>query len=436
MNWNLIVRAGENDNHRLSNIGEEARFYVDFYRSDSRWKMRDGGLLNKFNNSGKLTPASHDLLLLAMAVTSADRCIERKYADDSWQREITIHLPVGAPDIWENTRNILENALAFLSGDKWHFQFRRSLINVQSQRNLSKLNDICLFSGGADSLVGAIDLLSDGKNITFVGQYGGGVTHSFQKDLGAKLKKEYPDQTDFYFHYIEPPQIEGCYFETSIRARSFLFLSLAAAYGATSQNGVKLYVPENGLISLNVALTESRTGSLSTKTTHPYFTRLFKELLDNLDIPVDIVTPYKFKTKGEMFIECKNKVLLEKLAKDSMSCSHPEQSRWKRVNPKTHCGGCLPCLIRRAAFNSANIHDSDYVVDVLSNPPEANKKSGSDYRAIMMGLMRFKNDTPSMDLFKVKSTGPVPSKDITAFMEVYRRGMNELSQFLTGTIRQ
>ena len=54
----------------------------------------------------------------------------------------------------------------------------------------------------------------------------------------------------------------------------------------------------------------------------------------------------------------------------------------------------------------------------------------------MMGLMRFKNDTPSMDLFKVKSTGPVPSKDITAFMEVYRRGMNELSQFLTGTIRQ
>ena len=436
MNWNIIVRADENDNHRLPNIGEEARFYVDFYRSDSRWKMRDKGLLNKFNNNGRLTPASHDLLLLAMAVTSADRCIERKYADDSWQREITIHLPVSAPNIWENTRNILENALAFLSGDKWHFQFRKSLINVRSQQNLSKQNDICLFSGGADSLVGAIDLLSDGKNITFVGQYGGGVTHPFQKDLGAKLKKEYPDQTDFYFHYIEPPQIEGCYFETSTRARSFLFLSLSAAYGATSQNRVKLYVPENGLVSLNVALTESRIGSLSTKTTHPYFIRLFKELLDNLDIPVDIVTPYKFKTKGEMFIQCKNKVLLEKLAKCSMSCSHPEQSRWKGANPKTHCGECLPCLIRRAAFNSANIHDSDYVVDVLSNPPEASKKSGSDYRAIMMGLIRFKNDTPSMDLFKVKSTGPVPSKDITPFMEVYRRGMNELSQFLTGTIRQ
>ena len=137
MNWNIIVRAGENDNYRVSNIGKEASFYVDFYRSNSQWKMRDGGLLNKFNNSGKLTVASHDLLLLAMAITSADRCIERKYADDSWQREITIHLPVDAPDIWENTRNILENALAFLSGDKWHFQFRRNLINVRSRQNLS-----------------------------------------------------------------------------------------------------------------------------------------------------------------------------------------------------------------------------------------------------------------------------------------------------------
>ena len=436
MNWNIIVRAGENDNHRLLNIGEEARFYVDFYRSHSQWKMRDSGLLNKFNNSGKLTPTSHDLLLLAMAVTSADRCIERKYADDSWQREITIHLPVGAPDIWENTRNILENALAFLSGDKWHFQFRRSLINVRSQRNLSKLNDICLFSGGADSLVGAIDLLSNGENITFVGHYGGGVTHPFQNNLRAELEKIYPGQTNFNFHYIEPPKIKELHYENTTRTRSFLFLSLAVTYGAISQSGVKLYVPENGLVSLNVALTESRTGSLSTKTTHPYFIKLFKELLDNLGIPVDIITPYKFKTKGEMFIECKNKVLLKELAKSSMSCSHSELSRWKGVNPGIHCGRCLPCLIRRAAFNSANIQDSDYVVDVLSNPPEANKKSGSDYRAIMMGLRRFKNDTPLMDLFKVKSTGPVPSKDINAFMEVYRRGMNELSQFLTGTIRQ
>lgn len=436
MNWNIIVRAGENDNYRVSNIGKEASFYVDFYRSNSRWKVRDGGLLKKFNNSGKLTPASHDLLLLAMAITSADRCIERKYADDSWQREITIHLPVSTPDIWENARNILENALAFLSGDKWSFQFRKSLVNIQSQQNLSKLNDICLFSGGADSLVGAIDLLSSGENITFVGHYGGGVTHSFQNTLRNQLEKTYPGQTLFNFHWIAPPKIKGLHYEKTTRTRSFLFISLAVAYGAISQNRVKLFVPENGLVSLNVAPTASRMGSLSTKTTHPYFIELFKGLLDKIDIPIDIITPYKFKTKGEMFIECKNKSLLEKLAKDSMSCSHSEQSRYNKVSPKIHCGRCLPCLIRRAAFKRANMQDSDYLIDVLSNPPDATKKSGSDYRIIMMGLEHFKNDTPLMDLFKVKGTGPIPLKGVNAFVEVYRRGMNELSQFLTGTIRQ
>ncbi len=195
-------------------------------------------------------------------------------------------------------------------------------------------------------------------------------------------------------------------------------------------------MPENGLISLNVAPTASRIGSLSTKTTHPYFIKLFKELLDILAIPVDIITPYKFKTKGEMLIECKNKSLLEELARLSMSCSHSEQSRFNKVSPKIHCGRCIPCLVRRAAFKSANIQDSDYSIDVLSTPPEANKESGIDYQVLMMGINRFKNDDPSVDLFRVKSTGPVPSKDINNFIEVYRRGMNELSQFLTGTIRQ
>ena len=436
MNWNVIVRAGKSDHNFHPNIKKEVRFYVDFYLPDSFWKMRDGGLLNKFNNNGGLTPVSHDLLLLAMAITSADRCIERKYADDSWQREITIHLPVSAPDIWENTRNILENALAFLSGDKWHFQFRNTLINIKAQENLSKLNDICLFSGGADSLVGAIDLLSNGESITFVGHYGGGVTHSFQNKLRNNLEKTYPSRANFNLHYIIPPKIEDLHYEKTTRTRSFLFLSLAVAYGAISKNRVKLYVPENGLISLNVAPTASRIGSLSTKTTHPYFIKLFKELLDILAIPVDIITPYKFKTKGEMFIECKNKSLLEELAKLSMSCSHSEQSRFNKVSPKIHCGRCIPCLTRRAAFKSANIQDSDYLIDVLSTPPEANKESGIDYQVLMMGINRFKNDDPSVDLFRVKSTGPVPSKDINNFIEVYRRGMNELSQFLTGTIRQ
>lgn len=75
------------------------------------------------------------------------------------------------------------------------------------------------------------------------------------------------------------------------------------------------------------------------------------------------------------------------------------------------------------------------MIDVLSNQPKSTKKSGSDYRAIMMGITRFKNSKPVSDLFKVQSTGPILSSEISDFVDVYRRGMNELSQFLTGTSR-
>jgi 7-cyano-7-deazaguanine synthase in queuosine biosynthesis len=434
MNWNVIVRAGENDNYYPENIGEEARFFVDFYKSESPWKMREH-VLDEFINNGILTPQAHDLLMLAMSVYSADRCIERKFAIDSWQREISIHIPVNSPRIWENTRKTLEKSLAFLSGDKWYLQFRESCSKIQPQTNLIEPNDICLFSGGADSLVGAIDLLSEEKNISFVGHYGGGVTHSFQEHLKSELETSYPQLSNFNFHYIEPPKIDGCNFESSTRTRSFLFLSLATAYGSTSQNGTNLFVPENGLISLNVPLTESRTGSLSTKTTHPYFIRLYNRLLENLGINVTLVTPYRFKTKGEMFSECKNQTLLENTVRHSMSCSHPEYSRWKGMNPRTHCGLCLPCIVRRAAFNKAGLTDSSYAIDVLSDPPDATRKSGSDYRAIMMGITRFKKSKLSRDLFKVKSTGPISSAEISDFINVYRRGMNELSQLLTGSSR-
>lgn len=137
-----------------------------------------------------------------------------------------------------------------------------------------------------------------------------------------------------------------------------------------------------------------------------------------------------------MLLECKNKDIIKKLAPYSMSCSHPEQSRFAKLPPRIHCGRCLPCLIRRAAFFKANIPDTYYLVDVLSNPPNPANESGSDYRAVMMGLAHFINNNPTNDLFKVISTGPIPQGEISRFVEVYRRGMTELSEFLLGKVRK
>ena len=60
---------------------------------------------------------------------------------------------------------------------------------------------------------------------------------------------------------------------------------------ATSVNAKRLIVPENGFISINVPLTFARSGSSSTRTTHPYYFKLFQELLLNLGLNIEIFNP-------------------------------------------------------------------------------------------------------------------------------------------------
>ena len=114
------------------------------------------------------------------------------------------------------------------------------------------------------------------------------------------------------------------------------------------QENVKLFVPENGFISLNAPLTPRRIGSLSTRTTHPYFFELMQSIFDSVGIRTSIVNPYQFKTKGEMLIECKNQGLLRDIVSHTVSCS-----KWKRE--KQQCGKCVPCIIRRASLLAASI---------------------------------------------------------------------------------
>ena len=45
----------------------------------------------------------------------------------------------------------------------------------------------------------------------------------------------------------------------------------AYALQEVAQKKIDILVPENGVISINVPLTVRRVGTLSTRTTHPYF---------------------------------------------------------------------------------------------------------------------------------------------------------------------
>ena len=63
----------------------------------------------------------------------------------------------------------MQNLLSFLSGDKWEIEFRERKSKIVATLGLNKdIANVCLLSGGLDSFIGAIDLMSNGDNISFV----------------------------------------------------------------------------------------------------------------------------------------------------------------------------------------------------------------------------------------------------------------------------
>lgn len=292
---------------------------------------------------------SWDFLSIALAVIAADQGCLRQGSADGWTRQIELSVAVQSPLTWRPHAAALEKALRFLTGDVWTIEFEgggptppaRAKRRRQGQRRPSG-DTVCLLSGGMDSLAGAIDLVDQGRKPMLVSQRASGDSDRqriFATAIGSGLTHLQLS------HAARPPGTA----ERSQRARSVIFLAYGllaadALRAAAAASSIQLVVPENGFISMNVPLTNLRIGSLSTRTTHPYFLRQIQSIWSAVGLNVEILNPYQFRTKGELLAECQRQDLLQKLASRSTSCG-----RFGRYGYK-HCGRCIPCLVRRAAF--------------------------------------------------------------------------------------
>jgi hypothetical protein len=206
----------------------------------------------------------------------------------------------------------------------------------------------------------------------------------------------------------------------------FLGLGVAVASGLGAQ---RLIVPENGLISLNVPLTNSRLGSFSTRTTHPFLISLVREILASLGLAMEIELLYRFRTKGEMLAQCSNQSMIARGLRATMSCSHPGANRFAAKDPNLHCGYCFPCIIRRAAIRASARRDpTDYAFKDLGQPLSA--KRGSDLRSVKIALDRYRRRPPR--LADVLASGPLPvtDDDLREYLGVFRRGIDEVREFI------
>lgn len=447
----IVARLGRGDNaaptlDRLHTLLTE----INFLKDNGKLEF---GLDKAIEGLGEygLTPTdtSVDLALLAATVTAADTRISRRLnAQDFWTREIALHIPVADPALWGNQAELLSKLLNFLTGDRWSLHFRErpevesGLIKASTKPRTLNPTSVCLFSGGLDSFIGAIDLLSQGLTPLFVSHHWDSVTAKYQRNCSALLKARYSQafghvRAHVGFKRTTFLQETG---EDTLRGRSFLFFSLAALAADSVGERMVINVPENGLISLNVPLDPLRVGALSTRTTHPFYMARFNELLTNLGINTVLHNPYAFKTKGEMALECRDQQFIRQHASNTMSCSSPQSRRYDpdpaERAPK-HCGRCVPCLIRRASLHAAfRLDETPYrIPDLNAQTLDSRKAEGEHVRAFQLSLAKLATN-PGRAKFDVHKPGPLSDHpgSIADYVGVYTRGMEEIGSLLNGVV--
>ena len=372
----------------------------------------------------KLKPDARawDLLSIAFSVIAADTAVRRDQSPDGWTREIDLQIAVSDPGFWMSQRDLLMRQLAFLTTDIWTLRFLDGGVPPDPSKSPVMPEEDCvvLLSGGLDSLVGAIDLVT---------KYGKTPYAVSQTSMGDKKKQSFfASRIGGGLSHLQinhNARVPGNN-ERSQRARSFLFLSYGVLVATALKryhdgDSVMIYVCENGLISINPPMTIGRLGSLSTRTTHPYFMKLFQELIEQAGIRVMLDNPYQFATKGEMLQACADQEFLERFGYTSTSCGRYARNKYR------HCGRCVPCLIRRAAFHAWGARDeTPYVFSELArNDPDHARYD--DVRAVAMAVLTVRQEGMSAWAGPALSTRLLD--DARLYKGVVRRGLEELAAF-------
>ena len=369
----------------------------------------------------KLAPSVRvwDFTAIASAVAAADKAILRKYTADGWTRMIDLSVYLVDPAAWDVTRAKLESLLRFLTGDFWTLHFLEGGVKPPKAKKPQKRSAdcVCLLSGGIDSLVGAIDLTAAGKKPLFVSQVVRGDRDAQTRFAAVLGGLDRHCQWSFAVRHIGVS-------EKSTRARSIGFFGLAAlaasAIPLSKKRPVDIVVPENGFISLNVPLGPGRLGSLSTKTTHPVYMNGIQDLWDSVGIKARLSFPYRNRTKGELLLNCVDRKRLVKLIGDSTSCG-----KYQRHN-LTHCGECVPCLVRRAAFLQAKLHDTTTKGYLRENLAHAESR---DVAAAATAFLRYQNE--GIRRFGGGALSFASHAERKRYEDVVARGMDELGQILS-----
>lgn len=384
-------------------------------------------------------PEVDDILLLATIVYALDRRIPRASAaaeSDNWTRTISFTLPVEKPEIWQGIKPIVDECLSFLSGDEWDVTYEQrsfDLLHLARKRGFRPIENVgavSLFSGGLDSLVGVIDWLEQNphRSIALAGHHDPRIsgTRSDQEGVFRALHEAYPERLESIFTGIGPDSGN----ETSSRSRSLLFIAQGIYVASSYSEVMPVLIPENGTMALNVPLSPSRYGSCSTRTVHPYYLFLLRQIEAQLGIHNPLINPLEMKTKGECLFECMNRDVLVSAISHSASCGKRGRKQYWIHRNARQCGTCIPCIYRRAALHKLGLDNELYGRDFCTGEVDirSTQQSTTDFRTYLAFLRRHPSKAEIGKL--LIRNGKLNLARLSEYADVVERASNEVRDLL------
>jgi 7-cyano-7-deazaguanine synthase in queuosine biosynthesis len=323
-----------------------------------------------------------DLLEVASYVYAADGATPRGGVSDAqmgawWRRKFRFIIPVRLPDVWSSNpmSSALVETLSFLSEDDYQFEFQpldnppavTDYFDFQNPEVASFTPDeVMLFSGGLDSLAGAVEALAGhGKKVALVSHRSASKIAGTQRNLVCQLRQRFG--VDRIIHIpVWATLVGGIGQESTHRTRAFLFSALGTVVARLFDRN-RLYFFENGVVSLNLPPVAQVVGARATRTTHPQVLMGLRRLLPILlGRPFDVDNPFVWLTKTEVLQRIAANGCSD-LIRDTRSCTRVRDMT--TLNP--HCGQCSQCIDRRFAVFAAGQEHQDpaeaYRLDLFSD---------------------------------------------------------------------
>jgi len=328
-----------------------------------------------------------DALLVAAAVEFCDR--RRVRPALGWGRKFELLIPVHDADKW-NARPVkaaLIDALEFLTGDQWSFEFTKRKMAESPVRQVTlplppEMRAVIAFSTGLDSRAVA-GLLSNKYGQTLIRIRVG----SEKRDKIAGVKDGRRPFTSIPYDVSARGRVLR---ETSARSRGFKF-AMVSAIAAYLARVSEIIVPESGQGALGPALLPVGHAYEDYRN-HPLFMRRMEKLISALfGHSVQYLFPRLWYTKGETLrafvTECDEGEVWAR----TWSCW--QQSRHVSVDgEKRQCGVCAACMLRRLSVHAAGLVESPqrYVWEDLRPASfEAGAASGFSAKRITRAMREY-----------------------------------------------